>query len=168
MSGNSLTDPEGITSQRRRNAKPDPNPLGVFCTRMSPVLIAAVTMILVGIIVNVPAAAQNVTGQPEQPVIGLSAPPGPAAQGIEVLVKPYLWLPWTSTGISPSNSRLSGASEVIDPGKLISHTTWVPFMGAAEFRYDGLGLLVDYLHAPLKEALVRAISSSLAAAEDSA
>jgi hypothetical protein len=135
---------------------------------MSPLLVAAVTMILAGIIVNVPAGAQSVTGQPEQPLIGLSARPGPPAQSIEVLVKPYLWLPWTSMGISPSNTRLSSRSETIDPGKLINHTTWVPFMGAAEFRYDGIGLLVDYLHAPLKAGIARAISSSLAAAADSA
>jgi hypothetical protein len=59
-------------------------------------LVVAATIILVGIIVNVPVAAQIASGQPEQPVIGR-----PAEPSIEVLVKPYLWLPWTSVGISP-------------------------------------------------------------------
>jgi hypothetical protein len=74
----------------------------------------------------------------------------PALPGVEILITPYLWLPWTSLDIRPSDSRLSSASETIDPGKLISHLTWVPFMGQAEFRSGAFGLITDYIHAPLK------------------
>src|SRR5262249_9516092 len=45
---------------------------------------------------------------------------------------------------------LAGASNTIDAGQLVSHLTWVPFMGAAEVRNGPLGLAIDYIHAPLK------------------
>src|SRR3954453_5225239 len=64
----------------------------------------------------------------------LSTSPGSILSGIEILATPYLWLPWTSAHIRPSNTRLPSASSTIDPGKLISHLTWVPFMGQAEIR----------------------------------
>jgi hypothetical protein len=72
------------------------------------------------------------------------------ASGIEVLVTPYLWLPWTSTQVSPANPRLAGASNTIGPYQLVSHLTWVPFMGAAEIRDGPYGLMLDYIHAPVK------------------
>ena len=65
-------------------------------------------------------------------------------------VTPYLWLPWTSTDIHPSNNRIPSASGTVDPGLLVSHLTWVPFMGEIEFRNGPVGVLIDFLHAPLK------------------
>jgi hypothetical protein len=73
--------------------------------------------------------------------------------GIEVLATPYLWLPWNSIGVRPSNTRIPRASTTIDPGNLITHLTWVPFMGAAELRYDQFGLLIDFIHAPAKAGI---------------
>ena len=44
-------------------------------------------------------------------------PPAPAPvtllPGIEVLATPYLWFPWTSVGIRPSDTRLPSASDTI-------------------------------------------------------
>ncbi len=79
--------------------------------------------------------------------------PPPIGQGVEVLVTPYLWLPWTAVRVTPSNRRIPGASDTIDPGKLVSHLTWVPFMGAVEFRSEPYSLMLDYLHAPLKSGV---------------
>jgi hypothetical protein len=60
---------------------------------------------------------------------------------------------WTSVGILPSNTRINSASETIDPGNLYGHLTWVPFMGAAEFRNGPYGIAVDYIHAPLQAGI---------------
>lgn len=79
-----------------------------------------------------------------------SPPSEPPTKRIEVLATPYLWLPWTSISVHPSNSRIQSASNTIDPGQLISHLTWVPFMGEIEFRYGPYGVIADYIHAPLK------------------
>ena len=68
----------------------------------------------------------------------------------EVLVDPYLWIPWTSTEVRPSNARIPSSSGTIDPGQFISHLSWVPFMGAAEIRNGPFGIAVDYLHAPVR------------------
>ena len=76
--------------------------------------------------------------------------PAPASDGLEVKLTPYLWVPWASFGVRPGNTRIPSASTVIDPGQLISHLTWVPFFGSAEFRYGSYGLVLDYIHAPLK------------------
>jgi hypothetical protein len=81
-----------------------------------------------------------------------TAPPA-LLPGIEVLATPYLWLPWTSGTIRPSDTRFPSVSDTIGPDKLISHLTWVPFMGQAEFRSGPFGLVIDYLHAPLKSGI---------------
>jgi hypothetical protein len=70
--------------------------------------------------------------------------------GVEVLAQPYLWLPWTN--VSAQTARAS-ASDTIGAGDLISHLTWVPFMGAAEFRNGAWGLMADYIHAPIKSGI---------------
>jgi hypothetical protein len=88
-----------------------------------------------------PARAQLATGG--------AAPPAPVASGFEVLVTPYVWVPWTGVSARPANTRVSSTSTVIDPGDLYGHLTWVPFMGEAEFRYGQFGLITDYIHAPL-------------------
>lgn len=71
---------------------------------------------------------------------------------IEVLLTPYLWTPWTSVDVHPSVAALPGlpsVSRTVDPGRLISHVTWIPFMGAAEFRSGSYGVILDYIHLPL-------------------
>src|SRR5262249_38420518 len=86
------------------------------------------------------------------PVTGFAQPVANPS-GIEVLATPYLWLPWSSIGVRPANTRIPSASTTIDPGGLITHLTWVPFMGAAEFRYNEFGVLMDYIHAPAKAGI---------------
>jgi hypothetical protein len=96
---------------------------------------ATVTFVLTGISVYpAPARAQQMDAQ----------------QLWQTQITPYLWLPWTSTDIHPSNTRIPSASGTVDPGQLISHLTWVPFMGEVEFRNGPFGIVLDYLHAPLK------------------
>ena len=64
------------------------------------------------------AWSQATTGQP---VIGQPAPPLNPLTGIEVLVTPYFWMPWTSVGINPSNTRIPSTSGTIDFGTLFTH-----------------------------------------------
>lgn len=75
------------------------------------------------------------------------------SSGIEIHATPYLWLPWSSIGVRPSNTRIPSASTTIDPGNLVTHLTWVPFMGAAELRYNEFGLMIDFIHAPAKAGI---------------
>jgi hypothetical protein len=85
-----------------------------------------------------------------------ASPPGQAPsfwQGIDIAVTPYIWFPWISAGVHPYDARIQSRSETIGPGDLYSHLTWVPFMGAAEFRYGDFGLITDYIHAPLKAGI---------------
>ena len=90
-------------------------------------------------------------------------PPAPAWPGIEVLAKPYLWVPWTSIDARPANPRIPSTSSTIDPGKLFSHLTWVSFMGEVEFRSGPFGLITDYIHAPLKSVVSAPATFSLTA-----
>jgi hypothetical protein len=62
-------------------------------------------------------------------------------------------MPWVGVGINPSNSRLPRESGTVDFGQLLDHMTWVPFMGAIEFRDGPIGGLFDYVHAPLKAGI---------------
>jgi hypothetical protein len=71
-------------------------------------------------------------------------------QRIEILPTPYLWFPWTSIEVKPVRSGLGTRSTTIDPAQLDGHVTWVPFMGAIELRGGPIGVVVDYIHAPLK------------------
>jgi hypothetical protein len=80
-------------------------------------------------------------------------PPPTDSKKIEILVTPYLFLPWTSVGVHPVNPQLPSASTTISPDKMIRRLTWVPFMGAAEIRGGSFGVVVDYIHAPLTGTL---------------
>jgi hypothetical protein len=71
----------------------------------------------------------------------------------EAVVTAYLWLPWTTVDINPSRTRLPSASGTFDPGPLIDHLSWVPFMGSTEFRSGPVGIALDYLHAPVRAGL---------------
>jgi hypothetical protein len=82
-----------------------------------------------------------------------SAPSGELATAwgpIEVIANPYIWLPWITVDVQ---STRASASQTISPDDLISHLTWVPFMGAAEFRSGPFGLAIDYVHAPIKSGI---------------
>ena len=93
---------------------------------------------------------QPAIGQPGQLAMGEPAPPPTVLPNMRVLATPYFWIPWTDAGVRPGNTQIPSASTNIDPGQLISHLTWVPFMGEVEFRSGPYGVLVDYIHAPLK------------------
>jgi len=117
--------------------------------RMWSVLSRAVTVIvLIGVLVS-PARGQMATGQlGQQP-----APPANPLAGVEVLVTPYFWGPWIDTTINPSNPRIPSASGTVGFDKIFNHLTWVPFMGEVEFRDGPYGVLLDYMHAPLKAGI---------------
>jgi hypothetical protein len=110
---------------------------------------AAAIVILVGIAAY-PATAQQRNGEPAQPA---PTQGGTIWQGLEILPTPYLWLPAISVDVRPANTRFSSRSSTIDQGKLTSNLTWVPFMGEVEFRAGQYGLLVDYIHVPLKAGI---------------
>jgi hypothetical protein len=88
------------------------------------------------------ARAQQAGSSPSEPTL--------AWQNIEILATPYLWLPWSSSTVRPSNTRIASESTTVDAGTLIDHLTWVPFMGSVEIRDDAFGLVLDYFHAPIK------------------
>ena|SRR5690242_5670587 len=108
----------------------------------------ALLVLSVALIGLAEARAQQPDGQPPPP-----PPPATLLPGIEVLPTSYLWFPWISAGVRPADTRLGSPSNTIDPGKLYSHLTWVPFMGQAEFRSDSLGVVTDFIHAPLKSGI---------------
>jgi len=79
-----------------------------------------------------------------------TAPAGQLATAwgaVEVIANQYLWIPWTTV---EAQTAKASASETIGPGDMISHMTWVPYMGAAEFRSGPFGVGIDYIHAPIK------------------
>lgn len=91
-------------------------------------------------------------------MIGIGSQPGHAQQASfgakwEMLATPYLWIPWTGVNVKPSNTKIPSASGTIDPDPFISHLSWVPFMGAVEFRNGPIGVGLDYLHAPVRAGL---------------
>jgi hypothetical protein len=89
----------------------------------------------------------------QQHTAGTLAPPAGEWSRLEVSATPYFWIPWTGVGVRPSNTRIPSASGTIDPGTLISHLTWVPFMGAIELRDGEFALFGDFFHAPLKAGI---------------
>jgi hypothetical protein len=102
---------------------------------------AVLMLTVAGVMGSLPseANAQQATGLP--PI---------SWQDLEFSATPYFWLSWTATHIRPANTSIASASETVDPGTLISHLTWVPFMGAAEIRDGPYGVALDYIHAPIK------------------
>jgi hypothetical protein len=102
--------------------------------------------ILIGTALH-PTHAQQASLQPAPQ--GAALPPAPW-QDVQVLATPYFWLPWISSTVHPADTRIPSSSSTVDPGTLITHLTWVPFMGAAEFRDGPFGLALDYLHVPVK------------------
>jgi hypothetical protein len=81
------------------------------------------------------------------------AAPPTVWQGLDVLVTPYVWLPWTHINIRPTNAPISSASTTIDPGRLYNQFTWVPFLGEVELRDGPFGVMIDYMHVPVKEGI---------------
>jgi hypothetical protein len=76
-------------------------------------------------------------------------PPSTFANGVELILHPYLWTPGLNLAITTPLARVPevnvSASAVDILGKLNS----VPFMGAAELRYGPFGVLGDAMHLPL-------------------
>lgn len=100
------------------------------------------------------ASAQSAAGQyGQQPAIYQPAPPSNPMQGVEVLLTPYLWGSWINTTINPSNSRIPSASGTVGFDQVVDHLSWIPFMGEAEVRDGPYGVLLDYIHAPVRAGL---------------
>jgi hypothetical protein len=71
----------------------------------------------------------------------------------EALVTPYFWASWIGVGVNPSKGGLASRSGTIGFGQLADHLSWVPFMGAVEFRDGPFGIALDYIHAPVRAGL---------------
>jgi hypothetical protein len=112
------------------------------CASSLPFQIAAAILVAV-------AARPSQALAEDQATYAVAAPP-PTDSSFEVQVTPYGWLPWIHTHVRPTNPALRSASSTLTPGKLISHLTWVPFMGAAEIRSGHFSAVFDFIHAPLK------------------
>jgi hypothetical protein len=97
------------------------------------------------------AAGAHAQDQPGPPVT--VTPPPDDSPRMQMLVTPYLWLPWTSVGVRPVSTNLPGRSVTVGPGDLITHLDWVPFMGEAEFRMGPFALVTDYIHAPVTSGI---------------
>jgi hypothetical protein len=82
-----------------------------------------------------------------------SVPADDGHSPFQILVTPYLWVPWINVGAHPADIRFPGKSTVITPAKLFGHITWVPFMGSAELRYGQFSLVTDYMHVPLTKGV---------------
>jgi hypothetical protein len=97
------------------------------------------------------AAGAHAQDQPGPPVT-VTPPPNDSPR-LQLLVTPYLWLPWTSVGVRPVSANLPGRSVTVGPGDLITHLDWVPFMGEAELRMGPWALVTDYMHAPVSSGI---------------
>ena len=108
------------------------------------VLRIATPILLIGVAIH-PLRAQQLGPQP--------TPSWADPAAWEFSFTPDFWIPWTSTSVDPKNPALRSASSTVDPGKLISHLSWVPFMGQAEVRNGPYGLFLDYIHAPVRAGI---------------
>jgi hypothetical protein len=112
-----------------------------------------------------PARAQQAAPPIGQPVImqpapaQLGQPVGPPVmvpppwQDIEFRFTPSFWVAWTSSTVRPADTRIPTASSTVDPGTLITHLTWVPFLGTGEFRDGPYGVVLDFIHVPVKSGV---------------
>jgi len=84
-----------------------------------------------------PATPPRAIAPPATPPLSaapLAAFPPMAWQNIEVLATPYLWLPWVSSTVRPSNTAIpsASASSTTDPDTIYGHLTWIPFTGSVQ------------------------------------
>jgi hypothetical protein len=98
---------------------------------------------LVGVVGHGPVYAQNAA--PPPPVAVEPPPAGPS--DVQVLVTLYAWTPWIDGKIPTKRPSASGT---VGFGQIFDHRTWVSFVREAEVRKDRFGVLIDYLHFPLK------------------
>lgn len=130
-----------------------------------PVVSIVILLLFAGVVIDAalqPAAAQQLVAPlaPPPPAVTPLAPPPPIApptllppmawQDIEVRATPYIWLPWVSSTVRPSNTAIPSASSFTSPGPIYDHLTWIPFLGSVEFRDGPYGVALDYIHLPLK------------------
>jgi len=98
----------------------------------------ALGMLAAPLVLPSPAAAQAVA--PGQAM-------AEAAQGWQFNITGYLWLSGIDLGLTGPNGRtVSQNYGFID---IIDHLHGMPFMGAAEVRYDRFGILADLIHLPV-------------------
>ena len=99
-----------------------------------------------------PARAQMTTGQPAAAAASQPVLPSPLA-GLEILPTAYLWMPWIGAGVKPFNPAIHSSSGTVDFDQFAGHLSWVPFMGAVEVRDGPYGVLLDYMHAPVRAGI---------------
>jgi hypothetical protein len=100
-----------------------------------------------------PVLAPPLTAEPAlaTPVLVAPPPPGPPtfASGLQVIAYPYLWLAGLDMAIETPLARAPQVDISAGAGQILSHISYMPFMGAAELRYGPFGVLADGLHVPL-------------------
>jgi hypothetical protein len=117
--------------------KPNLHPAGACRNRILPrPLRIAAAVILIGIGVQ-PACAQEAGGQSEW----------------QLLVTPYLWITGVTVTAKTPRPDVPDVTSHVDFSQLLTHLTWVPFMGQAEVRNGPFGIFVDYLHAPVRAGI---------------
>ena len=96
-------------------------------------------------------AASPTAAPPAAPAVEPPAPPPGGLSDLQLLVTLYAWTPWIDGKISPA--QRPSASGTVSFGQIWDHLTWVPFVGEAELRNDRFGMVIDYLHFPLKKGV---------------
>ena len=116
---------------------PSLHPAGNRRGRISSMLLrvaAAIALIGTGI---QSAGAQEASGQ----------------QGWQFLVTPYLWVSSVTVTTKLPRPDVPDLTAHVDFNELLTHMSWVPFMGSVEARNGPFGVFVDYLHAPIRAGI---------------
>jgi len=103
---------------------------------LSTLLRVAAAVVLVGTGTQA-ARAQEASGQP----------------GWQFLVTPYLWVSSVTVTTKLPRPNVPDITAHVDFNELLTHMSWVPFMGSVEARNGRFGVFVDYIHAPLRAGI---------------
>ena len=117
--------------------KPRLHSAGDRCNRiLSRLLHIAAVVVLIGTGTHA-ASAQEASGQP----------------GWQFLVTPYLWVTSVTLTTKLPRPGVPDITSHVDFDELLTHMTWVPFMGSVEARNGQFGVFVDYMHAPIRAGI---------------
>jgi hypothetical protein len=73
--------------------------------------------------------------------------------GLQFLLTPYFWAPHVTTSVATPIPQLPNATETVGFGQIFTHLGWIPFTGMAEIRDGSFGVLLDYIHTPLRTGI---------------
>jgi len=82
-----------------------------------------------------------------------SAQQATAEPGWQFLVTPYLWVTSVTLTTKLPRPNLPDITSHVDFDELLTHMSWVPFMGSVEARNGPFGVFVDYMHAPIRAGI---------------